>query len=93
MTPAAPAGFHHPTSDEAAAPVAAAGSHHPTSDDDAAPVAIAGDDLLPYYCNHNEDPQKVDRHNQSWSALSEEQQRPLFNVSNTVMLCGLDTTP
>ena len=60
MTPAAPAGSHHPTSDEAAAPVAAAGSHHPTSDDDAAPVAIAGDDLLPYYCNHNEDPQKVD---------------------------------
>ena len=58
MTPAAPAGSHHPTSDEAAAPVAAAGSHHPTSDDDAAPVAIAGDDLLPYYCNHNEDPQK-----------------------------------
>ena len=60
MTPAAPAGSHHPTSDEAAA-----GSHHSTSDDDAAPVAIAGDDLLPYYCNHDEDPQKVDRHNQS----------------------------
>ena len=56
MIPAVPAGSHHPTSDEAAAPVAAAGSHHPTSDDDAAPVAIAGDDLLPYYCNHNEDP-------------------------------------
>ena len=32
-------------------------------------------------------------HNQKLMKLSEEQERPLFNVQNTVVLCGLETSP
>ena len=32
-------------------------------------------------------------HNTKLTSLSEEQQRPLFNVSNTVVVCGLKTSP
>ena len=32
-------------------------------------------------------------HNKKLENLSEEQERPLFNVQNTVVLCGLETPP
>ena len=32
-------------------------------------------------------------HDKKLLALSEEQERPLFSVKNTVILCGLDETP
>ena len=42
---------------------------------------------------NNSKRQQDEVHNSKLAALSEEQQRPLFNVSNTVVLCGLETTP
>ena len=35
----------------------------------------------------------MQRHNKKLSLLSEEQEKPLFNVKNTVVLCGLDKNP
>ncbi len=35
----------------------------------------------------------TNRHNKKLNNLSEEQERPLFSVKNTVVTCGVDTTP
>ena len=37
--------------------------------------------------------EQSERHNRKLTALSEEQERPLFNVQNTVVICGLETPP